>query len=79
MNATDLRRARLLLGMALVLLLFLAETVVAHQTRPHPASPWLWAALGTGALGCIAAAAWLRLRARRAGTAEAGDAGGGTA
>lgn len=58
------RKARLFLGFALVLLVFLSETVVAHQRRPNPASPLVWTLLGIGAAACLVAAAVFHARSR---------------
>jgi drug/metabolite transporter (DMT)-like permease len=58
------RKARLFLGMALVLLLLLSETVVAHQRLPSPWSPWVWGGLGLGVVLCLGMAAWFHRRSR---------------
>lgn len=58
------RRAKLLLGMALVLLLFLGETWVADRQLPNPLSPYVWTGLGLGIVACLAGAAWCGWRAR---------------
>lgn len=64
MNTDHARRAKLFLGFAVVLLVFLWETVLAHQRMPSPASPYVWALLGGGALACFALAAWFRGKSR---------------
>ena len=46
------------LGFAVVLAVFLLETVVAHQRLPSPASPYVWGLLGSGSLVCLALAGW---------------------
>lgn len=47
---SEARKARLCLGGAVICVLFLIETFMAHQSRPHSASPYLWSALdGRGA------------------------------
>jgi len=51
------RKARLCLGLAIVLLVLLSETVVAHQRLPSPWSPWVWGCLGLGAALCLGLAA----------------------
>ncbi len=56
------RKAKLFLGFAVVLLVFLSETVVAHQRLPNPASPYVWGLLGLGALVCLALAARFHAR-----------------
>ncbi|MEW6689908.1 MAG: hypothetical protein AB1452_12545 [Pseudomonadota bacterium] len=58
------RKARLFLGFAIVLLLFRSETVVAHQRLPSPASPYVWALLGGGALVCLGLAARFHSRSK---------------
>ncbi len=58
------RKARLFLGFAIVLLVFLSETIVAHQRLPNPASPYVWALLGLGAAVCLGLAARFHARSR---------------
>lgn len=52
------RKAKIALGFAVVLLLFLGETLVAHQMLPNPASPLVWSLLGAGAAMCLGMAAY---------------------
>jgi len=61
------RRAKLAFGVAVICGLFLTETVVAHRTTPHPASPVIWAVLGTVALAALVLGALWHRRARRPG------------
>ena len=58
------RKAKLFLGFAVVLLLFLFETVVAHQRLPNPASPYVWGLLSCGAVLCLALAARFHTRSK---------------
>jgi hypothetical protein len=58
--ADFLRRSRLAGGMALICLLAVAETVVAHQARPNPLSVWVWAVLGCAGALALVAALWFR-------------------
>lgn len=64
MTPDDRRRSRLYLGFGVVLLMFLGETVVAHQRLPSPASPLVWALLGSGSLLCFGLAAWFHRKSR---------------
>lgn len=66
MTAADLqRRSRLAWGLCAICLLFLLETWNADRHRPHPASPFIWAALGLVAVVAGATALWLGVQARR--------------
>lgn len=64
------RRAKLAFGIALICGLFLVETAVAHRSTPHPASVFIWAALGTVAVGALVLGAVWHRRARRPAAAD---------
>jgi lysozyme family protein len=59
------QRAKIAFGVALICGLFGAETAVAHHSMPHPASPFIWAGLGTvAAVALVLGLRWQR-QARR--------------
>jgi drug/metabolite transporter (DMT)-like permease len=67
----DLRKkAQIAWGMFVICLLFLLETWNADRIAPNPASPLVWALLGTVAVVCLALALWLGHRARRTESAS---------
>lgn len=63
-RARHLQRSRIAFGVAVICALFLAETAVAHRTTPSPASPLVWALLGSVAVAALAVGAWSRWKAR---------------
>lgn len=64
MTTDPATKSKLFLGFAVVCLLFLFETAVAHRHLPSPASPYIWALLGCGALVGFGLAAWFHRKAR---------------
>ncbi len=60
-----LRRSRIAASIGLICGLFITETLTAHRTQPSPASPYIWAVLGSVGLAALVYAGWCRLKARR--------------
>ena len=55
------QRSKIAFGVVLICGLFLAETMVAHRSMPHPASPCIWAALGlVAAVALVLGLRWRR-------------------
>ncbi len=71
------QRAKLLFGVGVICGFFILETFNAHQHMPHPASPYIWAALGSLGVAAFAYGAWCWRKARSspAPAAEAQDKG----
>ncbi len=65
------QRSQLATGVAVVCGLFLTETMVAHRTAPHPASPVIWSALGGVAFVALLVAWHAHRRARHLARAAA--------
>jgi hypothetical protein len=61
-----LRRSRIAFSVAVICGLFITETLSAHRVHPSPASPFIWAALGTIAVASLAYAVWCKLKLRAA-------------
>jgi hypothetical protein len=66
--ADYLRRSRIAFSVAVICGLFITETMTAHRVQPSPASPYIWAALGSLAVGALVYAVWCKLKLRDAGT-----------
>ena len=62
MRTEPKHKAAIALGVALICVLFLVETAVAHHHHPSPASPFVWGALSLVAVGALVA--WARYRAQ---------------
>ncbi len=73
---THARNARLCLGGAVICVLFLIETFVAHQSRPNAASLYAWSVLGAVAAILLVLAAYLQLRAKKEDAAAQPSAAG---
>ena len=58
-------KAKLCFGFALVFLMMLGETAVAHRLRPSAASPVIWTLLGLGAALCVGLGLHYRRGSRR--------------
>lgn len=56
-------RSSIALGVAVVLLVLIGETSVAHRMHPNPASPYVWTALGLCAAVALVASFWFRRKA----------------
>lgn len=65
MTPDHARRSKIALGLAVIQLLFISETMVADRRLPNPLSPLIWTVLGIGVVVCLAFAAWSRAQARR--------------
>jgi len=65
MKEASARKSKIALGLAIVQLLFIGETAVAHRQMPNPASPLVWTLLGSGAMVCLGLAMWFHRKARR--------------
>ncbi len=65
MNRDHRRKSQLWFGIALICILFLLETWNADRQMPNPASPVIWAVLGTVAVVALALAAWFHHKARK--------------
>lgn len=57
------RKSSLAFGLAAICVLFILETLQAHRVQPHPASPFIWTALGLAAAGGVGLGLWWRRRA----------------
>ena len=71
MASNPRNKSRIALGIAFIAINAMLETVMADRFRSNPASPYVWAVLGS--VGAIALAAFFRFRAqaRRAGAEAA--------
>jgi VIT1/CCC1 family predicted Fe2+/Mn2+ transporter len=63
-----LRRSRIAFAVAVICGLFITETLSAHRVNPSPASPFIWAALGSVGAAALVYAVWCKLKLRDAGT-----------
>lgn len=59
------RQAAIALGIALIALLSLGETIMADRRLPNPLSPWVWTVLGSVAALGVLRWAWLTWADRR--------------
>lgn len=65
-----LRRSRIAFSVAVICGLFITETLSAHRVHPSPASPFIWAALGTLGVGALVYALWCKLKLRAGGAGK---------
>ncbi len=64
-EAAELRRkSAIALGIAIISLVFIVETSIAHRAMPSPLSPVVWSVLGVMLAGGVIMAAWFRRKAR---------------
>ena len=66
LDRTWLDRSRIALGIGVINLVFLVETINVDRITPNPASPVVWTVLGLIGGGSTACALWCRSKARRA-------------
>lgn len=59
-----LRRSRIAFAVAVICGLFITETMSAHRIHPSPASPFIWAVLGTLGASALVYALWCKLKLR---------------
>ena len=59
------QRSKIAFGVVLICGLFLSETLVAHRSMPHPASPFIWGGLVTVAVVALLLGLRWRRQARR--------------
>lgn len=62
MSTARERRANNALGVCLICVVFMGESIVAHHVRPNAASPFVWVALGL--IGAASLVYYLKHRAR---------------